>query len=170
MADSLEGLLLTGVYGSGKSSVAEEIAEILEGRDIVYAAIDLDWLAWSNAPGAGHHSSTLFERNLGAVVANYRAAGVRWFVLAGAYTSGAELAATRATMAMPLHVVRLAVPLHVIEERLGGSPTAGRADDLANAREWLAAGTGVGLEDAVVENVGPIRATAVEVLRVIGWG
>ena len=108
-------------------------------------------------------------RNLGAMVANYRAAGIQRFVLAGVVADAADLAATRATMAMRLHVVRLVVPLDVVEARLGGSPTAARADDLAIARQWLAAGTGVGLEDAAVENVGPIRATALDVLKVIGW-
>ena len=163
------GLLLSGIYGTGKSSVAEEIATILEDRGTPYAAIDLDWLAWSNGPGAGHDDSTLLARNLGAMMANYRDAGVRRFVLAGAVADAAELAAIRAAIAMPLHVVRLTAPIEAIEARLGGSPTAARADDLATAREWLAAGTGVGLEDAAVDNVGPIRATALEVLKVIGW-
>ena len=38
-----EGVLLTGVYGSGKSSVAEEIAYVLEqrGDDIVATGIEV---------------------------------------------------------------------------------------------------------------------------------
>ena len=35
-----EGVLLTGVYGSGKSSVAEEIAYLLERRGEPYALLD----------------------------------------------------------------------------------------------------------------------------------
>jgi len=42
-----EGVLLTGVYGSGKSSVAEEIAYLLEQRDERYALLDLDYLSWA---------------------------------------------------------------------------------------------------------------------------
>ena len=43
----VEGVLLTGVYGSGKSSVAEEIAYLLEQRGEPYALPDLDY------PGLG---------------------------------------------------------------------------------------------------------------------
>jgi len=46
-----EGVLLTGVYGSGKSSVAKEIAYLLEQRGEPYALLDLDYLSWG---GHGH--------------------------------------------------------------------------------------------------------------------
>ncbi len=36
------GVLITGVYGSGKSSVAEEIAYLLEQRGEPYTLLDLD--------------------------------------------------------------------------------------------------------------------------------
>jgi putative protein kinase ArgK-like GTPase of G3E family len=41
------GVLLTGVYGSGKSSVAEEIAYLLEQRGEPCALLDLDYLSWA---------------------------------------------------------------------------------------------------------------------------
>jgi adenylylsulfate kinase len=71
-----EGVLLTGVYGSGKSSVAEEIAYLLEQRGEPYALLDLDYLSWAGtgtddrAAGFG-----LMLQNLAAVAANYRRAG-----------------------------------------------------------------------------------------------
>jgi adenylylsulfate kinase-like enzyme len=37
-----EGVLVTGVYGSGKSSVAAEIAYLLEQQGDPYALLDLD--------------------------------------------------------------------------------------------------------------------------------
>ena len=40
-----EGILLTGVSGSGKSSVTEEIAYLLEHRGEPYALLDLDYLS-----------------------------------------------------------------------------------------------------------------------------
>jgi hypothetical protein len=40
--------MLTGAFGSGKSSMAAEIADLVEGKQ-PYAAIDLDWLAWFDA-------------------------------------------------------------------------------------------------------------------------
>jgi hypothetical protein len=162
-------LLLTGVFGAGKSAVAEEIADLLEASAPPYAAIDLDWLCWSNARGAGHDEHEILARNLAALAANYREAGVERFVLAGAVADAATLEAICSAMAVPVLVVRLTAPLTIIEERLGSSSTTGRADDLARARDWLAAGTGAGLEDEVIENVGSIRDTAVRVLEIAGW-
>jgi adenylylsulfate kinase-like enzyme len=39
-------VLITGVYGSGKSSVAEEMVAVLEEHNAPYALLDLDLLAW----------------------------------------------------------------------------------------------------------------------------
>ncbi len=48
MVDSKpEAVLLIGPYGSGMTSVAVEMAELIEDRDVPYAAIDLDWRAWA---------------------------------------------------------------------------------------------------------------------------
>ena len=53
-----EGVLLTGVYGSGKTSVAEEIAYLLEQRGETYALLDLDFLSWAGE-GAGVEDVTI---------------------------------------------------------------------------------------------------------------
>ena len=106
---SLEAVLICGAYGTGKSSMAAEIAELLEAKGVPYAAVDLDWLAWANVgDGDGHGpiENPLLLPNLAAVVANDSAAGVRKFVLAGTIRSRPELEATRETLAMPLRVVR----------------------------------------------------------------
>jgi hypothetical protein len=162
-------ILLTGVFGAGKSAVAVEVADLLEASVPPYAAIDLDWLCWSNARGADHDEHEILARNLAALAANYREAGVGRFVLAGSVADAATLEAVRAALAVPVLVVRLTAPLAIIEERLSSSPTTGRAEDLARAREWLAAGTGTGLEDEVIENVGSVRDTAIRVLELAGW-
>ena len=46
-ARSAEGVLLTGVYGPGRDSVAEEITYLLEQRGKPYALLDLDYLSWA---------------------------------------------------------------------------------------------------------------------------
>jgi hypothetical protein len=53
-----ECVLITGAYGPGKSSVAAELAYLLEHRGELYALLDLDYLCWADAgspagPGAG---------------------------------------------------------------------------------------------------------------------
>jgi hypothetical protein len=47
-APDLDSVLLIGVYGSGQSSVAAEVADLVEMHRVPYAAVGLDWLAWAN--------------------------------------------------------------------------------------------------------------------------
>jgi hypothetical protein len=144
-------VLITGVYGSGKSSVAQEIADLLEERNASYAMLDLDFIAWFDTGSKGEPTEHgMMLKNLAAVVSNYLAVGVRFFVLAHANRDGAELDSIRAELPMQLKVVRLAVPLEEIEERLRHDVTTGRHDDLREAAVWVTASTGVGIEDLTV--------------------
>lgn len=78
-----EGALVTGVYGSGKSSVAEEMAYLLEQRGGRYALLDLDYLSWARPDACAHANEfDLLLQNLAVVAANYQRAGVGLFVLA----------------------------------------------------------------------------------------
>jgi gluconate kinase len=163
-------VLITGVYGSGKSSVAEEMAAVLEEHNAPYALLDLDFLAWFDTGGEGGPTEhRMMLRNLAALVGNYLDVGVRFFVLTKALRDRAELEDLRAGLPMPLKVVRLTVPLEEIEERLSHDPTTGRRDDLREAAVWVAASFGVGIEDLTVPNDRPIRKVAVEVLGWLGW-
>jgi adenylylsulfate kinase-like enzyme len=151
-----EGVLLTGVYGSGKSSVAEEIAYLLEQRGEPYALLDLDYLSWAGtgtddrAAGFG-----LMLQNLAAVAANYRRAGIGLFVLAYFVRSPREVQRVREALRVPLRVVRLIVPLPDIERRLAGDVTSGRRDDLREAASSIAAAEGSGVEDVAIGNDRP---------------
>jgi adenylylsulfate kinase-like enzyme len=70
-ASGAEGVLITGVYGSGKSSVAAEIAYLLEQRGEPYALLDLDYLGWADAGRPGRAAEVrLMLANLVAVAAN----------------------------------------------------------------------------------------------------
>jgi adenylylsulfate kinase-like enzyme len=51
-------VLITGVYGSGKSTVAEEIAAVLEEHNAAYALLDLDFLAWFDTGAEAGRRST----------------------------------------------------------------------------------------------------------------
>lgn len=166
----MEAVLLTGLFGVGKSTIAAEMAGLLEDAGVPYAALDLDWLTWCNVGDgdrAGEHAMLL--RNLGSVMANYRAAGVAYFVLARWIQDRDELAGLVATMAMPLHTVELAVPLDEITRRLATDPTAGRRDDLAESVAWVENGGGVGLAEYTVQNDRPVREVAVDILRWLAW-
>jgi hypothetical protein len=111
-----QAVLITGVYGSGKSSVAEEMAAVLEEHNAPYALLDLDFLAWFDTGGEdGPTEHRMMLTNLAAVVGNYLAVGVRFFILAKAVRDAAELEDLKAGLPMPLKVVRLTVPMEEIE-------------------------------------------------------
>jgi len=167
-----EALLITGLFGSGKSSVAVEVGQILEERGRRYAVIDLDWLCWGTA-GDGDEDDAVHRMmlaNLVPVVANYLDAGARSFVLARSLRSRAEVEGLRAALPMPMRVVGLVVPFEEIEQRLGADVTTARADDLRDAAAWVAAGEGSGFEDRTVANDRPLRVVADEIVSFMGWG
>lgn len=165
-----EGVLITGVYGSGKSSVAAEIAYLLQQRRQPYALLDLDFLAWAGVDFDDHAAGFgLMLRNLAAVASNYRDAGVSTFVLAWFVRDRGALRGVQEAVGVPLRVVRLSVPLPDIERRLAVDATTERQDDLQVAAASIAAGVGVGVEDAVVDNDRPIPVVAREVMTWLGW-
>lgn len=169
-AHGAEGVLLTGVYGSGKSSVAAELAYLLEQRGEPYALLDLDYLSWAGT-GADDRAAEfgLMLQNLAAVAANYRRAGVQLFVLSYFVRSPDELQAVRDGLGLPVRVVRLTVPLPVIEQRLASDVTSGRRDDLRDAASSIMAAAGVGVEDVTIRNDRPIGAVAQDVMAFLGW-
>jgi adenylylsulfate kinase-like enzyme len=140
-----EGVLITGVYGSGKSTVAAEIAYLLEQRRQPYALLDLDFLGWGVNYSDVHSARFgLMLRNLAAVVSNYREAGISVFVLAFFVLDHDALRGIREAVGVPLRVVRLSVPLPDIAQRLTGGVTTERQEDLREAGRQIAASEGSG--------------------------
>ena len=164
-----EAVLITGVFGTGKSSLAAELAYELEQRGAPYAAIDLDWLLWFDTGLDPAAAAEVYWQNVRAVVGNYADAGVRYFVLAIAVRDRAELDGLADAVGVPMRVVRLEVPLDEIERRLTADAITERRDDLRRAGEWLDAAAGVDLADLTLPNVGPISELAATVLDWLGW-
>ena len=161
-------VLITGVYGSGKSTVAAEVADILEARDEPYALLDLDFLAWANPPGLDVHVDlSLLLTNLASVTGAYLRVGIDRFVLAGYLESQDEVAAVRGSIGMPLEVVRLEVPWGELERRFTAGVTSGRLNDLREARRQFASTPTI--DHVTVANDRPPRETAEEVVRLSGW-
>jgi gluconate kinase len=173
------GVLIVGVYGTGKTSVCEEIAHLLDSSGAAYGAIDLDWLGWYSVPGqtSGSHEHEWLDpvalSNLETMVRNYLAAGVDHVVLAGSVWSETELTALRAALPLPIRVVQLTLPFEEIEKRLSTAVTAGRAEDLrAAARQTDLVRTrppDAVVPDVLVANDRPIRAVAQEIIDWLGW-
>ncbi len=168
--DDVRAVLITGTYGTGKTTLAEELAEVLEDRAMAHAAIDLDWLMWFDVPGQTDAAlDAVFPANLAAVVANYLAAGVRYLVLAGAVRSQADLAEIREAVGHPVQVVRLIVPLDEIERRLATSVTTGRVKDLRESPEVLADLEAADIDALDFANDGDVHELAITVLDALGW-
>jgi Ni2+-binding GTPase involved in maturation of urease and hydrogenase len=55
---TLETILVTGTVGVGKTSVLVEIGEELELAAVLYAIVDLDWLAWLRPTRRAQASAT----------------------------------------------------------------------------------------------------------------
>ena len=165
-----EGVLITGVYGAGKSSVAVEIAYLLEQQQRPFALLDLDYFGWGAAGFSSDDASYfLMLRNVAAVAANYREAGVGTFVVAWFVRDRDALRSVQEAVGVPLRVVRLTVPLEGIRQRLATDPTAGRAEDLREAEAQLAGAEGVGVEDLVVANDRPAAIVTGEIMSWLGW-
>jgi|SRR5215470_18520339 len=161
-----EGVLITGVYGSGKSSVAAEIGYLLEQQDALYAMLDLDYLGWVGDHATGY---AMMLRNLNVVAANCRDLGVGRYILAYFVRNLDALGDIRNAVGVPLRVVRLSVPLTEIERRLSTDVTSGRRDDLRDAAASIADSEGVGVEDLVVKSDRPVAEIARELTAWLGW-
>lgn len=164
------GVLITGVYGSGKSSVAAEISYLLEQRRQPHALLDLDYLGWGGDNFDDHAAGFgLMLRNLAAVASNYREAGISVFIVAYFIRDREALHAVREATGLPLRVVRLSLPLPEIEQRLASDLTSGRREDLREAASSIASGEGVGVEDATVANDRPVSLVAREIMTWLDW-
>lgn len=164
-------LLITGTVGVGKTSVGEEVSEILTTRQVPHAFVDLDALA-NSWPTQGRFNEELAFRNLASVWANFQAAGAERLVVAFVAESRDDL--KRYEEAVPgaeLTICRLVASQETREARL-------RAREVGSGLSWHLNRTvelenilqAVALEDFCVENEGrSLEAVALEVLQKAGW-
>jgi hypothetical protein len=166
-----DAVLITGLYGAGKSSLVEELAELLEAMDAPYGAIDVDWLRWFHLRGQRETegSPEIWTQNLSDVAGRYVGAGVEYLLLAQAARDNDDVQRMRDALPCSLRVVRLDTDVAVIEERLRNSPTTGRANDLAAAQEWSRRGWGQVDADLVLDGDMPLQDLAATALEWLGW-
>jgi KaiC/GvpD/RAD55 family RecA-like ATPase len=163
-------LLLTGLPGTGKTSVAIQVGSVLEALGRTYALVDLDWLAWFDT-GPDQTASAVHDmllRNLSSVLANYAALSLDCFVLTRAIRTQHELDSVRAVVGPSTTVVELVLPVDEIARRLGDDVTSARGDDLREVEEWLS-DPHRPQPDHRVPNDQPIAAVAAQIVEQIGW-
>ena len=79
-----KALFINGTVGAGKTTTANEIGKLLQGRAIPHAIIDLDSLrnAWPSPPDDRFNLEVELQ-NLAAVASNFRDAGAEILLVAG---------------------------------------------------------------------------------------
>jgi predicted kinase len=167
-------LLLIGGAGVGKSTVADAIGRILTSAGHVTAVVDTDALAqFGPPPDHGElRGSRFYDHlkclNLGAVWANFQAAGARFIVV----SAGIDNPALRDRYAGSLAgcevlTARLIATPETVRERLqerGGAERHLRALAEQDARLEAAA-----IDDFTVVNDRPAIVVAREVIALAGW-
>ena len=169
-SDDAEAVLVTGVYGAGKSTVVADIGKLLTDRGERYGLLDVDWLGWFDAGRDAASHRRVVMSNITTVCETYLAEGVRRLALAWSIRDRSQLDEARQAVSVPMRVVRLDVDAELMRRRLLADPTEERQeDDLKVGLEWLAAGHGAGLEDLLVPGDRPVRETSEAISRWLGW-
>jgi len=168
MAGAARALVITGAYGTGKTTLAAEIAELLADHHIPCAAIDLDWLGWFWLPEEREHTvNDIVVANLRAVAHTYEAAGVSHLLLAGTIRTRHELDQLAVVVPGPLRVLQLSVPLAEIARRLSADALSSRAEDLAVSATEPDAGAEIA--DLTLANDREIGELASHIVEWLGW-
>jgi adenylylsulfate kinase-like enzyme len=160
---------LCGPPGIGKSTVGWEIFTQLTQAGIEAGYVDIDQLGIcypERASDPGRHR--MKAQNLGAVVANYRAAGARCVIVSGVVDPGRGVPAgliPRAAMT----VCRLRVGRDELRQRFLGR--GGQADLLEEAQSQADAMDASDVADVCVDTSGLAAAEAARLVRerIAGW-
>lgn len=160
---------MTGVYGSGKSTVVADLGALLESRGEPYGAR-------RRLAGLVRRRSRPGRQPAGdAVQSEGHLLGVPgcWGSAAGCglgHPGSRQLGATREAVAVHLTVVRLGIDEASVRARLGADPTQERREqDLPEALRWLSTDQGVGLEDLHMPATLPVRQISQEICHHLGW-
>jgi len=145
-------IVITGPVGSGKTTTAEALYDILADVGMPVACIDMDRLRWAS-PQVTPFNAEVGYANLTAMIANYRDIGIETFILADVVEEQAQRQRYQdAAPGAEVQVVRLRVPLDVIETRLRRRESAASLEwHLKRAPELESIFTANGIGDVVIE-------------------
>ncbi|WP_146167523.1 GNAT family N-acetyltransferase [Micromonospora sp. MH33] len=169
-------LLLSGVAGAGKSTVADAVGRMLTEAGHVTAVVDTDLLAqFGPPPTVGHTSARVYDElkcvNLASVWANFRAAGARFVVAAAAVESVAQRQRYVEGLAgCDLSVVRLIADLDTVRSRLHQRDTGPKLKrHLQALTQSEPAPVATAVEDFTITNDRTPAEVAADILARLGW-
>jgi adenylylsulfate kinase len=164
-------LLLNGTVGSGKTTLAWEISDVLSACEVPHAALDGDGFRASWPVTSRWNEDLLFE-SIAAVWPVQRAHGAERLVIAMVVEDPTDLDRYRAAIpGADITVCRLVAPDDTYRRRITNRMPAGPSRDwhLHRTTELHDILERAGIDDFVVVNDGAIREVALEVLRRAGW-
>ncbi|MDQ3958337.1 MAG: AAA family ATPase, partial [Actinomycetota bacterium] len=167
-------LVLNGTIGAGKTSLAEQVSELLHESGLVHGLIDLDWLAQVYpAPDPDDpFNLALALDNLAYVWSGFRRAGAAHLVMAATIETAAEMAAVKTALAeTDVTVALVTASPDVAADRIRRRELGGLAAEFVERTGHLAARIrDARLEDFVVSNDDEaIRTTAAAIVERLGW-
>ena len=169
-------LLLTGVSGVGKSTVAEAAGGLLTAAGCVTAVVDTDMLAQfgpppESTPARGRFYDELKCANLAALWANFKAAGARFVVVSAVIDSLTLRDRYIESLAgCEVRLIRLTADDDTVRSRLRQRDTGPRLEQhLRAVDEHRRVPTTIGVEDFTVTNDRAAVEVATEILVRAGW-
>ena len=178
-------VLLIGVSGVGKSTMAQAVGSLWSGRGNPTAVVDTDWLAQfgpkpprSNTDPLSFHDR-LRADNLAHVSRTFRNAGAEFIVTSGSPSSRLVADELVSAIGAPTTIVELRANAGVVAARRtsrnrepsdhpeshGTAPLVSEAD-VARDADHLAS---LELADLAIRNHGPIGDVAAQVVDALGW-
>jgi dephospho-CoA kinase len=169
-------LLLTGVAGVGKSTVANAAGRVLSAAGHVTAVVDTDMLAqFGPAPGTHPAGGGFYDQlkcaNLAALWANFKVAGARFVVVAAVIDSLPVRELYAESLAdCEVRLVRLTADEDTLRTRLRQRDTGHQLKQhLAGLNEHKRLSTTTAAEDFTVTNDRAAADVATEILVRVGW-
>ena len=165
-------LLITGTLGTGKTTVATEVGELLTDLTLPNAVIDLDWLGWVNAGDDFLAYDQLIAQNIISIWPNYRAVGVRYLILARALL-GRELIdiLSKTFPNTPITIVRLTASKDTLKKRLSQRDSGETLrEHLEEMDEMTRVMNDLHLESAVVNtDLLSVEEAAQQIINITNW-